>query len=183
MMPGRRIGVVRLNKITVNVAGGALTVALCVGGMVLAQALPHHQSLGRGGFIIVLTAFLLLIPVHEWLHGLGARVFGKVPREAIRFGVMWDALAPYCHCSVPLTKKAYCRMALLPLWVTGSLSLGALLLCPCEMLGMLTGLALAGCIGDVWIVARLRRFGNHVFVVDSPKEIGCEVYEAVPESA
>lgn len=66
-------------------------------------------------------------------------------------------------------------MALFPLWITGGLSLTALLAFPTDGLAILTGVAVAGCVGDVWIVARLRGFAANLVVQDSPSEIGCDV--------
>ena len=91
---------------------------------------------------------------------------------------MWGALMPYCGCAVPVPVRAYRRMALLPLWVTGTAAVAALLVFPTYTLGVLAGVAVASCVGDVWIVAKLRRFTGDLFVQDSPSEIGCDVYSS-----
>jgi hypothetical protein len=66
-------------------------------------------------------------------------------------------------------------MILLPLWITGGLSLTALLAFPTDGLAILAGITVAGCVGDVWLVARLRGRADDLLVQDSPSEIGCDV--------
>jgi len=66
-------------------------------------------------------------------------------------------------------------MALLPLQVTGIGSVVVLLAFPTDMTGVFAGLAIAACVGDVWIVARMRPFADDVLVLDSATEIGCDI--------
>lgn len=94
---------------------------------------------------------------------------------------MWRGLMPYCHCTVPISVRAYRRMALLPLWVTGSLSVALLLVFPAECFGAFAGFAVAACVGDVWLVSRLRRFAGTLLVYDSASEIGCDVFSSMTE--
>jgi hypothetical protein len=74
-------------------------------------------------------------------------------------------------------------MALLPLWVTGGLSLALLLIVPADCFGAFAGLAVAACVGDVWMVLKLRRFSDPLLVLDHPSEIGCDVFSIAPEGA
>jgi hypothetical protein len=69
-------------------------------------------------------------------------------------------------------------MALLPLWVTGTITITALLFHPADWLALLTGITLGACVRDVWMAAKLSRFGGEMLVQDSPTEIGCDVYPA-----
>lgn len=178
-----KIAEVRVSKLAANVVGTVVTILLCVAGITLAQMLPHHVEFAAWHAITALVCFLILLPVHEALHAVGLLLFARVQWRHIRFGVMWRALIPYCHCTVPISVCAYRRMALLPLWVTGSLSVALLLIVPVDCFGAFAGIALATCVGDIWIVSKLRYFADALLVQDSPAEIGCDVFSATTEIA
>lgn len=174
---------VRVNKLAANLVATVLTVLLCVGFVAFARRLPHFSSTGAAWQTpAALVAVVLLIVVHEALHAIGMVQFGRISWRDIRFGIMWWALMPYCHCTVPLSIRAFRRMALLPLCITGGVTFAGLLVFPSDWLALVTGFTVAACVGDVWIVARLRRFNEDWLVADSPSEIGCDVFSPVKEN-
>jgi len=171
---------VRVNKLAANLVAIVLTVLLCATFVASARWLPHFSSPGAAWQTpAALVAVVLLIAVHEALHAVGMVQFGKISWRDIRFGIMWWALMPYCHCTVPLSIRAFRRMALLPLWITGGVTLAGLLVFPSDLLALVTGFTVAACVGDVWMVAKLRRFNADWLVADSPSEIGCDVFSPV----
>lgn len=170
---------IRVSKLAANIVGTLLTIVLCVAGVMVAQILPHHVGFAVWHAIAVLVCFVILLPVHEALHAVGLLIFAGVQWRHIRFGVMWRALMPYCHCTVPISVRAYRRMALLPLWVTGSLSIALLLVFPADCFGAFAGFAVAACVGDVWLVSKLRCFADTLLVNDSPSQIGCDVFSTM----
>jgi hypothetical protein len=101
--------------------------------------------------------------------------FAKARIRDIKFGVMWRALMPFCHCKIPITLYAYRRMALVPLIVMGLGTAIWLLISPNDWVALLTGLTVAACVGDVWMVSKLRSFAGQSLVQDCPSEIGCDV--------
>jgi hypothetical protein len=176
---------VRVNKLAANLVAIVLTVLLCAAFVAFARWLPHFSATGAAWQApAALMAVVLLVVVHEALHAVGMVQFGRISWRDIRFGILWWALMPYCHCTVPLSIRAFRRMALLPLWITGGMTLACLLVFPSDLLALVTGFTVAACVGDVWIVAKLRRFNENWLVADSPSEIGCDVFspdkEAVP---
>jgi Putative zincin peptidase len=175
------IAEVRVNKLAANVVATLLTGVFCVVGVMLARALPHHIKFAYWHLKALLVASILLVPVHEALHAVGWRVFARVEWRHIRFGVMWWALMPFCHCAAQVPIGAYRRMALFPLWITGSVSIAALFVFPADCMGVFAGVAVAACVGDVWIVSKLRRFADMLLVRDSPSAIGCDVLSAQAE--
>jgi hypothetical protein len=179
MRPDSKIGEVRVGKLAANMLSCLLTVLFCAAGVAIAHVLPHHIPDATWNLFAFLASVVVLVVVHEALHGVGLLKYAKVSRRDIRFGFMWRGLVPYCHCKVPISVGAYRRMALLPLWVTGTTTFVLLLLFPADWLGLLAGISVAACVGDVWLVARLRRFSSDLFVQDSPSEIGCDVYSAI----
>lgn len=170
---------VRVSKLAANIVGTLLTVVCCVACILIAHALPHYRSFDEGHTVPLLVCLFVLFPLHELLHAMGLHLFAGVPWANIKFGVLWRALIPYCHCKIPIPVAAYRRMVLLPLWITGGLSLSALLVFPTDGVAILAGIALAACVGDVWIVAKLRGFADDLLIQDSPSEIGCDVLSPI----
>lgn len=181
-MSTSKIAEVRVSKLAANIIGTLLTILFCVACILLAHALPHHKAFAEWHAVPLLVCLVILLPVHELLHAIGLRLFARVSWSSIRFGVMWRALMPYCHCTVPIPVAAYRRMALLPLWVTGAASLAALLAFPTDGLALLAGVAVAACVGDVWMVAKLRGFADDLLVQDSQSEIGCDVFSSFKQT-
>jgi hypothetical protein len=173
---------VRVNKLTMNLVGILLTLLLCAGFIAFALLLPHYSSEAESHAAAVLVSFIAMIGLHEALHGLGLAWLGKVPWRHIQFGVMWRALMPYCRCTMPISVRTCRRMALLPLWVTGGITLASLLVFPSVWLAIITGTTIAACVGDVWIVAKLRRFPADWLVPISSSAIGCDVFPPATET-
>ena len=57
--------------------------------------------------ILLLPILLVLIVLHELIHGLVWGCFAKNHFHSIEFGVIWKALTPYCTCSGPMKKWQY----------------------------------------------------------------------------
>jgi hypothetical protein len=152
-----------------------LTVIFCLAAVVYAQLLPNYKVFEVWHLGLLIVCLIILFPLHEVIHAIGLVIFAGVSRSNIKFGVLWYAMAPYCHCKVPIRVAAYRRMALLPLWITGGASLVALLIYPTDVLGLFAGVTIAGCVGDVWLVVKVRRFADDLWIQDSPTEIGCDV--------
>ena len=85
------------------------------------QFLSKHNPLLT--FLSVFVTLMAGIVVHELIHGLTWAYFAKKGFKSIRFGVFWEMLTPYCHCSEPLTVRQYCIGALMPLVVLGIIPL------------------------------------------------------------
>jgi uncharacterized membrane protein YjfL (UPF0719 family) len=173
--PYVKVEEIRVNKVAANIAGALLTVLFCAAGVAVAHALPNYFRMAGWQVVASLVVLIMLVLVHEALQAVALLKFAKVSRAEIRFGVTWRILTPYCHCTVPISVRAYRRISLLPLWVTGTATVVPLLLFPSDWLGVLAGIALAACASDAWLVARLRRFPDDLLVQDSPSEIGCDV--------
>lgn len=156
---------------------------LCTLGMLLPFVLIH----GFGALITPVTrwqSWALALPllvigalVHEGLHALAMILAGRVPLNAIRFGVMWEALAPYAHCTVPMSAHAYRVVLLLP-----GLALGVV---P-ALISLWNGdggLLIFGyvfttaALGD-WLVYRaIADLPATARLMDHPEAIGCVVLE------
>ena len=130
-------------------------------------------------FGLTLSIFLVTaagIIIHELIHGIFFALYAENGFRAIRFGIMWKALAPYCHCKDPLKLKHYRIGAVMPAILLGILpgivsifigSLGWLLF------GILFTVA---AIGDFMILDLLKNEDKEFYVQDHPSEAGCYIY-------
>lgn len=120
------------------------------------------------GFLI---CFILLIPVHEGIHGLTWGLFCKKRFKSIRFGFMRESLTPYCHCMEPLSFGAYILGDLMPFFILGigiflvNLFTQSAMLLLVSAIGMLT----AG--GDTTIAWMLLPYRG-AEIIDHPTDCG-----------
>ncbi|MCR5013472.1 MAG: DUF3267 domain-containing protein [Bacteroidales bacterium] len=133
-------------------------------------------------FILFFASFVVLIVVHELIHGLTWGLLSEHHFKDIEFGLMKEFLTPYCACLVPLSKGHYILGALMPCIILGILPLvigiligsGTLL-----WIGIIMTLA-AGC--DIMIVAKVLAFkpestSKEVLIYDHPTQAGSVVFE------
>jgi len=134
------------------------------------------------GTLSLMGLIIMGTVVHEGLHGLTWAVFCQKHFQAIRFGIFWEALMPYCHCKAALRLNPYRLGVLMPGLLLGLIPL---------ITGILTGwlmVALFGlyftysAIGDFRMVWRLRAFPRTHWVKDHPEQIGCLIYKEKPDT-
>ena len=130
---------------------------------------------GEKDHIWLLTSLLAGMVLHEVLHGLGYRVWGKLGWDDMRFGISFKGLMLYCHAKRPMALKAYRRSLSLPVLVTGFLPSVLLVWFPRLWLILYCGLMVGAGAGDLMVLARLRGMDGNVLVQDHPSEVGCYV--------
>jgi hypothetical protein len=179
-----KLAEVRVSKVAATIVGALLAIVFSVIGGLFVHMLPHHVHVGFDEWQVeaFMVFCLVLVPIHEGLHGLGVRIFAGVPWRHIRFGVRWPLL-PYCECAAPISVRAYKSVALLPLWVTGSVAIASVIVFPVDWLGVFAGFTMAGCVGDVWMAAKLRGFADTLLVQDSTSELGCDIIAPMAQTA
>ncbi len=132
------------------------------------------------GLLFVLIGTLVLVVVHELVHGLTWSMFSENGLKDIEFGFMKQYLTPYCTCTTPLRKSGYICGALMPLLVLGliptiiAIVIGSVPLLYIGMIMILSG----G--GDVMIVIKLLRYrsgAREILIYDHPTQAGSVVFE------
>ncbi len=124
---------------------------------------------------IFFTLFIIFIGVilHELIHGLFWSFYLKKGFRAIRFGIMWTHLTPYCHSKEPMKLKHYRIGGIMPAILLGFIpavislftgSLGIL------VFGIFFSIA-AG--GDLLMIWMMRNENRNDWVQDHPDKIGC----------
>ena len=69
--------------------------------------------------VLFVITLVVLVVVHELIHGLTWSIFAQDHFKSIEFGFMKEYATPYCTCTVPLKKGAYIAGALMPLIILG----------------------------------------------------------------
>lgn len=124
----------------------------------------------------IIFVMLLGIVIHELIHGITFSFFTKKGFKAIKFGVIWKMLTPYCHCTEPLFVKYYRIGGIMPAIILGFLPFMYSLLFGnifCLIFAMFFTMA---AIGDFYIIYLLRNENKNSMVLDHPSEIGCFIY-------
>lgn len=130
--------------------------------------------------ILMIIAYLVLIPVHELIHGITWSFFAKNGMKDIEFGFMKEYLTPYCTCAAPLTKFGHMTGTVMPLiilgilplvisWMTGS----ALLL----WIGLLMTVSAGGDILIILLLLKHKSSSAQQLVYDHPTQAGSVVFE------
>ena len=114
------------------------------------------------------------IVIHELIHGLTWIALTKGSFSHLSFGTMQGAV--YCHVDVPMTKRNYIIMALMPGLLTGLVPWLAGIAAD-SLLWMLFGVVMiGGAMGDIMLVWSIRKETSDTMIYDHPSLVGCYVY-------
>ncbi len=146
--------------------------------MSLAPNLPKELWLT----LLYFLGFLLLIVVHELIHGLTWSLFAEHHFKDIDFGLMVESFTPYCTCATPLRKTQYILGALMPCLVLGIIPsvIGILMGWPALLwVGIIMTLSASG---DLMITAKVlghkpKKESKEVLVFDHPTQAGSVIFE------
>jgi hypothetical protein len=137
----------------------------------------HGRELVGGVTIAAAGAIVALLPVHELLHGLGFRIFGRLPWSQIRLGIAWKVLTPYATFVSPISARAYAMAAALPGITLGLLPMIAGLIAGLAPLTVIGLACLLSATGDAAVLWELRRIKAHTLVLDHAEKIGFRIME------
>lgn len=134
------------------------------------------QGLIKGKLFLFLGLLIAGIFLHEAIHGLTWAIFCKNGFKSIKFGVIWKAITPYCHCKEVLPIWHYRLGTIMPGLILGFIP---------ALIGIISGSVLALIFGIVFTVAAggdfifiwlLRKEASNRYVEDHPDKIGCILY-------
>lgn len=168
------ISIVQANKMAFVTAGPfvVLEFIIWLGVFHLPLGLKLSHAFG------LLLLYILTIPIHEGLHGLGFLPFVKNGVRSIKFGFMKEYLTPYCHCREGLKPRAYLFALLLPFGVLGIGTFIIGLLTQEPLFLWLSALSLLSAGGDTTIAVLLRKYLSlpDCFIKDHVSECGFVAY-------
>ena len=130
-------------------------------------------------FVLIFLFCLLLIFVHELIHGITWAVFAKKGRKAISFGFIPQYLTPYCTCNEPLKKGEYITGALMPTLLLGFLPAAGAIVTGSAVLFCISAVMIVAGGGDLTIVLKLLRYkteSSEALYLDHPYQAGLVVF-------
>ena len=173
---------ITISILTANLVGTLVAAIPCIPAAV-AYYLIHGINPGSTHplyFFLYTALFLVLVFVHEGIHGLFWSFGAENHFKDIRFGFVVQNLTPYCTCASPLKKSVYIIGTFMPMFLLGicvmivSIVLGNFgLFC----VGVLHTLAGAG---DILIILKLLAYkskGKDVVFIDHPYDCGLVAFE------
>ena len=130
--------------------------------------------------IIFMVATIVLIVVHEGIHGLTWSFGAPNHLKDIEFGFVLEMLTPYATCKAPLKKSVYLLGSLMPMTLLGIIpGIISIFFGDTLILGIFLIQTLAGS-GDFLISCMLLKHktkGKDVVLLDHPYECGLVVFE------
>lgn len=171
------IGILQANTLSVLLMLPFLALALWI----YAPFIPAGGSFFLDAqFFLLFLAILVLLVVHECIHGLTWGLFAPSHFASISFGVIWKALTPYCTCNAPLKRWQYALGAAMPTLVLGIGLTAAAAALHQNWLFLLAEIMILGGGGDFLILLHMFRYrpaSGEVLCLDHPYECGFVVFE------
>lgn len=127
-----------------------------------------------------LLVFMILIVVHELIHGLTWGMFAESKWKAISFGFIWQYLTPYCTCKEPLKKQQMVWGCLMPTIVLGILPSVVAIITGNVVVLYMGCLMILGGGADLIIAGRIlfqKSKGRDALYYDHPYKVGTMVFE------
>lgn len=131
------------------------------------------------GMALWLLAFLVLVVLHEAIHGLTWGLMAPHGFKAIAFGVIWQMLTPYCTCNDGLKRWQYLLGGLMPTLILGFGLAGLATAQGSLWLFSLAEVMILGGGGDFLVVFKMLRHPQKdgAAYYDHPYECGLVVFE------
>jgi len=137
------------------------------------------QRLSLRDYIIMLPIILVLIVVHELVHGITWR-FLVQDKKSIEFGFTPQRMTPYCTCSEPLSRSKYVLGGIMPFLVLGVLLTVIAIFTGSKFLLTLASLNVFGAGGDLTVLIKLflyKSSAKEMVILDHPTDCGCLIFE------
>lgn len=127
-------------------------------------------------FSFPLIAMILGIIVHELIHGMFFALFATKGIKAIKFGILWKMMTPYCHCKEPLKIKHYTIALLAPFVLLGIIP-AVVSLFNGNFFLLVFGILFSGmAAGDLMIYHLIKKENPENYVQDHPSEAGYFIF-------
>lgn len=141
----------------------------------IAYAPVGGGSAGFNGFLLFCVTFVILIFLHELIHGIFWSISAKNGWKSISFGFIVKYLTPYCTCSEPLGKRQYIIGAVMPTVILGILPALAAIATGSIFLFSTGAVMIFAGGGDLTIILKLlchKNNGKDTIYIDHPYQAG-----------
>jgi hypothetical protein len=129
-------------------------------------------------YLVLFLAVILGMVLHEALHGFTWARFCRHGIKSIRYGIKWQALAPYAQCNEALHIDAYRVGCFMPGLILGIVPGVIAVIIGNGWLLVFGIFFTAGAAGDFLILWNLRPYSASYDVLDHPEKIGCLVFKS-----
>ncbi len=163
-----------------NVFAIVLLIPLFVIGYWLYYKVNQRFDINNFNMLFFLVIFLVLIVVHELIHGLCWSIFTPHHFKDIEFGLMRPSMNPYCTCLVPLKKGQHIFGTAMPLILLGIIPMIAGIVMGNHNLMFMGILMVDGAAGDILIIHKILSYKSNaqeIVYMDHPTEAGGVVFE------
>jgi len=121
---------------------------------------------------VFFVSFIAFVVAHEYVHYLSYRIWGKVPKEKLKFGLVVKSGMAYCISLEPTTVKESRTSLMMPIYV---LVLPVIVLAFALQNGFLVFLSamfFSGSAGDLWYMWTMRKDSKDKYVIESMPKNG-----------
>jgi hypothetical protein len=140
------------------------------------------RAIDFSGFnpLIFFVTLLVLVVVHELIHGFCWSLFTPHHFKDIEFGIMKPSMTPYCTCLVPLKKNHHIFGTVMPFIVLGIIPIItglAIRNSAVLFLGIIMASSAAGDLMIIRNVAGYKSDAKEIIYMDHPTEAGGVIFE------
>lgn len=163
-----------------NVFSVVLVLVLFVIAYGLYYLVNHTLDFPGADMVFYLIGVIVLVVVHELVHGLTWSFFTPHGFKDIEFGIMKPSMTPYCTCLVPLKKEQHMIGTVMPLIVLGIIPMIIAILTANPGLLFISVIMSASAAGDIMILHRMLGYktnAKEIIYMDHPTEAGGVVFE------
>ena len=149
---------------------------ICTIGLIFSLYLLNVESpkeeLEKLNMLIIGIVYIILIVIHELIHGFFFGIYVNGGFKTVRFGVYWKAMTPYCSCNEPIKVQQYRIVALMPTVILGFIPLiVGFIIGEINTIAISTFMVISGG-GDFLMIWMLRKFKKDTMVIDHPAKMG-----------
>jgi hypothetical protein len=167
-----------INKATILSVG--LMLILFSVGSVIFYAVNRKFDFFNFQVLPFFVSFVILIFIHEMIHGACWVIFAPGSFKDIEFGIMKPSFSPYCTCLVPVKKWQYLVGVMMPGLVLGVIPFIVSILMANQVVMFMSCAMIAVAAGDMMIfrnIARYKSRAKDIVYIDHPTDAGGVIFE------
>ena len=169
-----------INITKANVLSLLLMAITFVAGCLFYYVVNHRVDFADFNAVSFILCFIVLVVIHEMIHGACWVAFSPGRFKDIEFGIMKPSFCPYCTCLVPLEKWQYIVGVLMPGFVLGVIPFIFSILFAKPFALFMASAMIAIAAGDLMIFGKIARYNSkekEVVYMDHPTDAGGVIFE------
>ncbi len=163
-----------------NLLSLGLLLVLIVLGNGMYFFVNHKLGYGDINLFAFVLGIVVLVAVHEMIHGACWVIFAPGRFDDIEFGILKPTFNPYCTCLAPLKRNQYIVGVMMPGLVLGVVPFIIAIIVASQTLMLMAITMIAAATGDIMILGKVigyKKRAGEIMYMDHPTEAGCVVFE------